>query len=307
MLDRIYPGGTMMLTCVLISPGGEGRERPPGACAMVIQPPTALAGAYRLRFSDGEELEVAAAKLTVWSQDQEQAMTASAMGDEFQDLFSHVHYRCVVGSRAYGLDHAGSDIDLRGFYIAPAHMHWALSDVPEQLEYEEDDVCYWEVERFIKLALQASPNVLECLYTPLVEHCSEVAQELLDGRDMFISQMVYQTYNRYVMSQFKSMSQQRAKGVEVNPKHATHLIRLMLSGITTLKHGFVPMSMNVHRDRLLAIKRGETPWQDINVWRLELHEAFDHALEATSLPEFPDYVRANAMLLKIRRWAVSQM
>jgi predicted nucleotidyltransferase len=32
-------------------------------------------------------------------------------------LYAHVIYRCVVGSRAYGLDHDESDIDLRGIYL----------------------------------------------------------------------------------------------------------------------------------------------------------------------------------------------
>jgi hypothetical protein len=59
-----------------------------------------------------------------------------------------------------------------------------------------------------------------------------------------------------------------------------------------------------HRERLLAIKRGEIPFEDIESWRLALHREFDHAAETTRLPDRPDYERANALLLRARRSAL---
>ena len=50
-----------------------------------------------------------------------------------QGLESCVHYRCVVGSRAYGLEVEGSDTDRRGFYLAPAVLDWSLDGAPGQL------------------------------------------------------------------------------------------------------------------------------------------------------------------------------
>jgi len=121
------------------------------------------------------------------------------------DLYRHVIYRCVVGSRAYGLDDEQSDTDRRGFYLPPADLHWSLKGVPEQLENPETDEVYWEAQKFVAMALKANPNVLECLYTPIVEEASPLAKELLDMRSKFLSQMVYQTYNGYVTSQFKKL------------------------------------------------------------------------------------------------------
>ena len=54
--------------------------------------------------------------------------------------------------------------------------------MPEQLENDETQEAYWELQKFLTLALKANPNVLECLYTPLVEHATPLAQELLDMR-----------------------------------------------------------------------------------------------------------------------------
>ena len=154
------------------------------------------------------------------------------------------------------------------------------------------------------LALKANPNVLECLYTPLVEVATPLTIELLELRQIFLSQLVYQTYNSYVLSQFKKMEQDlRTKG-EIRWKHAMHLIRLLLSGITILKEGFVPVQVEEVRLQLLAIHNQEMSWEAVNEWRLSLHGCFDRAFAETHLPERPDYEQANAFLLHARRWMV---
>jgi hypothetical protein len=52
---------------------------------------------------------------------------------------------------------------------------------------------------------------------------------------------------------------------------------------------------------LLAIKRGELPWAEVDVWRKELHHDFERALAETKLPERPDYEAANRFLIQARR------
>jgi uncharacterized protein len=42
-------------------------------------------------------------------------------------LESLIIYRCIIGSRAYGLDTDDSDTDLRGIYLAPADLRFALA------------------------------------------------------------------------------------------------------------------------------------------------------------------------------------
>ena len=85
-----------------------------------------------------------------------------------------------------------------------------------------------------------------------------------------------------------------------------HLIRLLLSGINVLKEGFVNVAVGEHRNRLLAIKFGETKWDEVEAWRLELHQQFETAFEQTKLPERPNYERANGFLLKARRAALEE-
>ncbi len=178
-------------------------------------------------------------------------------------MYDYAIYRCVVGSRANGLEQEESDIDRRGIYLPPAMLHWSLFGVPEQLESPETQETYWELQKFLILALKANPNVLECLYTPLVEYANELAQELLDMRSIFLSKLAYQTYNGYVLSQFRKLEQDLRNRGAIRWKHAMHLIRLLISGITVLKEGLVPTYVDQYRDQLLAIRRGEVSWEDI--------------------------------------------
>ncbi|MFN8541686.1 MAG: nucleotidyltransferase domain-containing protein [Thermomicrobiales bacterium] len=210
-------------------------------------------------------------------------------------------YRCIVGSRAYGLDEPGSDTDWRGIYLPPAEFHWSLAGVPEQLEDDDAQECFWELQKFLSLALKANPNALECLYTPLIEYATPLAEELLAMREVFLSRQLYQTYGAYVRSQFRKMEQDLRTRGAVRMKHAMHLIRLLISGTVALREGWVLVDVGEHRERLLAIRHGAMPWVEIEEWQRQLHAEFDAAFARTQLPEGPDYARVDAFLIAARR------
>ncbi len=220
------------------------------------------------------------------------------------DLVERVILRCVVGSRAYGLDREDSDTDRRGVYLPPADLHWSLAGAPPQLQNEATQEVYWELQKFITLALKANPNILECLYTPLVETATPLGEELLAMRGCFLSKLVHQTYTRYVESQFRRMQTALRSRGQVKWSHAMHLLRLLLSGITVLQEGFVAVDVSQHRERLLAVRSGRTRWPEVDAWRRELAAEFDCALARTTLPAQPDYERADRFLIHARRRAV---
>ena len=301
----LLPVGTQVVALVEVR-GADGRPaHPRGAVGVVVQAPADYWHAYRVRFPDGHEAALKRQELSVLAHYKQGAIGQGGPLAEY-DLYRHVIFRCVVGSRAYGLDDERSDTDRRGVYLPPAGMHWSLFGVPEQLENEQTQETYWELQKFLTLALKANPNVLECLYTPLVEEATELAREMLAMRECFLSKMVYQTYNGYVLSQFKKLQGDIRNRGQVKWKHVMHLIRLLIAGVTVLREGYVPVHTGHHRERLLAIKRGEVAWDEVESWRLDLHRQFDQAAEETNLPDRPDYERANEFLLKARRSAVAE-
>lgn len=302
----IIPVGTQVVTLVEVRGRAGGRVCPRGAVGEITAAPQDNFHSYHVRFADGTEAALRRQEFAIRKHHQAGELRPPEENLSDFKLYDYVIYSCIVGSRAFGLDEEASDVDRRGIYLPPAEMHWSLYGVPEQLENKSTEECYWELQKFLVLALKANPNVLECLYTPLVERATPLAAELLEMRAAFLSKLIYQTYNGYVLSQFKKLEQDlRARGT-IRWKHAMHLIRLLLEGIHVLREGFLPVRMEAHRNQLRAIRRGEAAWAEVNAWRLSLHKEFDAAFASTRLPERPDYERVNAFLIHARRTSAAQ-
>ncbi len=304
MSPPVLPIGTQIVTRADLPATPERPVVPAGTVGVIVRAPADGTHAYRVRFPDGFEASYRRDEMVLLRTWLEQGMSASAVLAD-HDLTQHVIYRCVMGSRAFGLDDDASDTDRRGCYLPPATLQWSLYGVPEQIEDNGNEEVYWELQKFLNLALKANPNILECLWSPLVEHCAPIAQELLAIRNCFLSRLIYQTYNGYVASQFKKLETDQRNHGAVKPKHAMHLIRLLLSGIGVLETGALVVRVDAHRDRLLAIKQGDTAWAEVDRWRLELHQRFENAFAISPLPQHPDYHTVNDYLIRARRSAVT--
>jgi predicted nucleotidyltransferase len=303
----ILSAGTRIVIRDETSRIGGGESVPAGAVAVITDSPLDAQHAYKVRFSDGAEAMLRRTEFSILKEFKGEGIEVTARGIDFEDWQSFIIYRCVIGSQAFGLSDEASDVDRRGIFLPPADLHWSLYGAPEQIENNDNQEAYWELQKFLVMALKANPNILECLHTPLVEFATPLAQELVENRKRFLSKLIFQTYNGYVMSQFKKLEQDlRARG-EIKWKHAMHLMRLLLSGITALNEGELRVRLDEHREALLKIKRGDQAWPEINAWRLHLHKEFDEAFAATALPERPDYNWANEFLLKARRESVQKL
>lgn len=295
------PIGTQVVTRFDLAATTGAPACPKGSVGIITKMPADCMHRYQVRFPDGQEFALKRNEVSIRKQQHVEGLKdAAALLDEY-NLHQHVIYRCLVGSRAYGLASEDSDEDRRGIYLPPASLHWSLFGVPEQLENTESDECYWELQKFMTFALKGNPNILECLYSPVVEHVTAVGQELLDMRSIFLSKLIYQTYNGYAIGQFKKMEQDLRANGSIKLKHAMHLIRLLLSGIQALCEETIPVDAGEFREQLLKIRHGEMAWEEVNAWRLRLHSEFEVAFEKTALPERPDYAAANAFLIKARR------
>lgn len=290
--------GTQIVTKIGVHGSNNALVHPRGAVGIVTRTPCGNEQHFLVRFPDGFEASLLCEELEVLKLFKDRLDPAGA--DDF-DLKAHVIYRCIVGSRAYGLETEGSDTDLRGIYLAPAELQWSLYGAPEQFEDNATQSCYWELQKFLVMALKANPNILECLYSPLVDKVTPIGSELLAIRDRFLSQMIFQTFNGYALSQFKKIEQDLRNQGEVRWKHAMHLLRLLMTGAATLREGRVPVHVGTRRDQLLAVKRGELSWEKVDTWRQELHRDFEQALSETKLPERPDYEAANGLLVEARQ------
>src|SRR5215472_4765933 len=107
--NLIFSVGTQVVTLVDI-PGAAGLVlHPRGTVGVVVKAPTDHEHSYRVRFPDGLEAALRRSEVTMLARFKE-----GQIGDTTQvaptDLTERVIYRCVIGSQAYGLAEAASDV-----------------------------------------------------------------------------------------------------------------------------------------------------------------------------------------------------
>ncbi|GLW31116.1 nucleotidyltransferase domain-containing protein [Actinoplanes regularis] len=212
----------------------------------------------------------------------------------------HTILAVVVGSRAYGLEGPDSDHDRRGVYAAPTRSFWRLDKPPTHLDGPAEEQFSWEVERFCTLAAQANPTVLEVLWSPLVEAVTPDGEQLRAARRAFLSRRVADTYGGYARDQLDRVNARRARTGETNHKQAMHMIRLLMAGAHVLRTGEVLVDVRHHRERLLAVKRGEVGWDEVTAWAAALLADLGEATAVTELPERPDRDRIDRLLYEVR-------
>jgi len=212
-----------------------------------------------------------------------------------------VVYACVVGSRAYGLAGPDSDTDRRSVFLAPTPAFWRLDKPATHRAGPRPEEFSWELERCVVLALQANPTVLEVLWSPLVERITDVGRELLALRPALLSRRVGETYGRYAADQLGRLDAVRRRTGEVRWKQAMHMLRLLLAGAHVLRTGQVLVDVSAYRDELLAVRRGEVPWDDVAAQAQRRRAELAEALAATALPAAPRREVAEEFLVRVRR------
>ena len=111
-------------------------------------------------------------------------------------------FEAIVGSKAYGLDTAKSDTDIRGVFVLPKKLFYSLEYIP-QVSNESNDIVYYEVKRFMELLSKNNPNIIELLNLP--ENCILYRDDLMKHvkPGMFLSKLCEQTFANYAYTQIK--------------------------------------------------------------------------------------------------------
>ncbi|MGW2211549.1 nucleotidyltransferase domain-containing protein [Streptomyces sp. NPDC001781] len=213
----------------------------------------------------------------------------------------HTVYACVMGSRAFGLATGTSDTDRRGVFLVPTPLFWRFEKPPTHVEGPGEERFSWELERFCGLGLRADPNILECLHSPLVEHVDDTGRELLSLRGAFLSRQVHATFTGYALGQRRKLDADVRTTGAPRWKHAMHLLRLLAGARDLLRTGELRLDVGEEREALLAVKRGEVPWAEIETRMARLAEETDAALLRTPLPPKPDEARVADFLYRARQ------
>jgi len=173
----------------------DGEVRPQGASARVTQ----IDGDHvEVVFLDGKRgrylrVEVTPRKLGV-------ARYAQRRAAAWEQLGPCIAIDTLVGSRAWGVAHEGSDEDRRGVFVLPLSWTTGLVEPPLDLVSLDGSQSYWEIGKAIRQALRADPNTLEMLFAePRV--IDPIGEALVAMRTGFLSQEIYGSFGRYALSQ----------------------------------------------------------------------------------------------------------
>jgi uncharacterized protein len=123
--------------------------------------------------------------------------------------------KVLTGSHLYGTDTVNSDKDYVGIFIPPKDYMLGLKTC-EQVESrtnstgsgrrntkDDTDMTIYSLPKFIKLAIQNNPNIVEIFFAPEsnIVYCNEFGRKLLDSYQLFISKKVKHTFLGYAHAQ----------------------------------------------------------------------------------------------------------
>lgn len=159
----------------------------------------------------------------------------------------------VVGSRAYGLDHSGSDTDTMGVFVADYHDILGLAGVSEagrSYQSVNPDKSLHEVGRFLTTCLQGSLNFWELLYLDDYTTCTVAGTMLIDHRSELLSApSVRRTCLGHVRGALKDVERynfcladaqsdvDRHDAERIVRKRALHALRVAYHGVELLETG----------------------------------------------------------------------
>jgi predicted nucleotidyltransferase len=121
-------------------------------------------------------------------------------------------FLAISGSQAYGTSRPESDKDYRGVAIAPMEYQIGFQHKFEQADSGfEGDACVYEIIKFMKLAVECNPNVIELLFMDPADiiYAAPAFQTILDQRQMFLSRQARWRFGRYAAAQLRRIETHR--------------------------------------------------------------------------------------------------
>jgi predicted nucleotidyltransferase len=229
----------------------------------------------------------------------------------------HLIYKILTGSRATGLHSETSDYDIRGILIHPKEYILGLQEETEyRLMSNLNDVVYYGIKKFFRLALSGNPNALIWLWVDpkFIIYSNNLGKRIRANRTMFLSRdNLYDRFSGYARGQLRRMDKLNQK-IGSNPerqlsfaklgydaKNACYLIQLLKMGAETLLTGEIKVLRDDIEDRqqLLDIRRGQYTYKDVIALADRLKEEMEAAHKKSKLPEQVDNSRINKLLIEI--------
>jgi hypothetical protein len=206
----------------------------------------------------------------------------------------------LVGSKAYGLDHAGSDEDYLGIFQLETTTLLGLGKPHDTVTNTHldhpgvPDYTYQELGKFVKLALQGNPTILELLWLDQYITESESGKTLVGMRDDFLSDRVRDAFGGYARQQLERMKRTQ-KTNDRGEKYVRHMFRLLQEGQHLISTGELQVRVD-DPEELFAL--GRLPFDDV-LAEFEKRDA-EYRDTKSVLPPSPNYAKVESFLIEAR-------
>ena len=224
--------------------------------------------------------------------------------------------RSVVGSGVHGIAIAGTDDhDELGIYIEPPEYLLGVTKHREDYIWRtqpegarsgpgDTDLVTYSLQKYLRLAIKGNPTVMLPLFAPAesLVKTTPLGEELRGLRKSFLSREAVERFLGYMHSQHERMLGQSKRNVPNRPeliakhgwdvKYGSHALRLAHQGFEIASTGTLTLPMPpAQRERVLAVKRGEIPRDEVSAEITELEARVRDLLDTgrTPLPTAPDY------------------
>jgi len=212
-----------------------------------------------------------------------------------------------AGSTAFGLNTAQSDLDRHGIFIAPIKQVLSVRGLAKETHELKDDlgdIVLHEIGKFLRLALQGNPTILNNLWIDPAILLTEEGQELRYLRQRLLHKGSIQPFIGYAKSQLSHLEKGQSihgKGGHPTGKWAMHLFRLIYQGMDLATYGTVTIKFDPVRLAFLRqLRAGDNLEEVPRLGRELLAELEAKAVFNVPLPDKPDIEAVNAYLLKVR-------
>lgn len=117
-------------------------------------------------------------------------------------------FEAISGSHAYGTSLPTSDTDIRGVFVQPLDDIFKYGYV-DQVTDSKNDICFYELKRFMDLVVPNNPNIIELLFVSddCILHTSEEWKMIQHHAKEFLTKKCKFTFGSYAIEQIK-----KAKG-----------------------------------------------------------------------------------------------
>jgi len=211
----------------------------------------------------------------------------------------------VVGSRAYGLSHSGSDTDYLGIFQRPTREILGRMNKGEiqsdSRVSKNPDTQIHELGKFFRMVSEANPGALELLWLPdeNYETITLSGGLLTANRELFLSLRARSRYVGYARGQVKRLIQDQGVGNDVE-KMGRHAGRLMLQLQHLLEAGELKVRLS-DDDVDTARSFGVLANTDVRQFCGEMEELIVKADSTpTTLPKDPDMNAIRDLLVELR-------